>query len=383
MISLGNSKDLQKILDVCTAVSDGNFEARITGIQETGQMSEVMNVINLLIDRTDAFMREATASLEYVSKDKYFRRISEKGMVGSFASASKTINHAMDSMESRVTSFSGIIDNFQSSMTNVVSTVASASTELNASSETMGHTATQTSEQATSVAAAAEEAATNVQTVASAAEELSSSIQEITRQVSQSSSITVEAVNEAENTVRMIGNLEQSSQKIGEVMKLIKDIADQTNLLALNATIEAARAGEAGKGFAVVASEVKSLANQSARATEEIVLQITAVQGATNSAVTAVSRIQKVIEQVNISFSTIASAIEQQGAATREIARNVEQASAGTMEVTSNIQRVTQGSVETGNAARDVLSASKELSMQGEILRNEVDNFITSVRTIL
>ncbi|KLN62460.1 chemotaxis protein [Kiloniella spongiae] len=378
-----SDKELQQILDVCIAVSNGDFEARITNIKAKGKTAEVMNAINLMIDRTDAFMRESTASLEYISQNKYYRRIAEKGMVGSFGVASKTINQAMDSMENRVTTFSDIIDQFQNSMGSIVSTVSSASTELNATSETMTGTANQTSEQATVVAAAAEEASVNVQTVASAADQLSGAINEINQQVLQSSSVSIEAVKEAQATATMISTLSDSSQKIGEVMHLIKDIAEQTNLLALNATIEAARAGEAGKGFAVVASEVKNLANQSAKATEEIAHQISGVQDATNNAVAAVDKIKSVIEQINKSFTAISAAIEEQGAATREIARNVDEASAGTTEVTTNIQKVTQGSVETGNASQDVLIASAELAKQGEILNTEVTSFLSSVRTVL
>ncbi len=378
-----SEKELQQILDVCIAVSNGDFEARITNIKAKGKTAEVMNAINLMIDRTDAFMRESTASLEYVSQNKYYRRIAEKGMVGSFGVASKTINQAMDSMENRVTTFSDIIDQFQNSMGSIVSTVSSASTELNATSETMTGTANQTSEQATVVAAAAEEASANVQTVASAADQLSGAINEINQQVLQSSGVSIEAVKEAQATAIMISTLSESSQKIGEVMHLIKDIAEQTNLLALNATIEAARAGEAGKGFAVVASEVKNLANQSAKATEEIAHQISGVQDATNNAVAAVDKIKSVIEQINESFTAISAAIEEQGAATREIARNVDEASAGTTEVTSNIQKVTQGAVETGNASQDVLIASAELAKQGEILNTEVNSFLSSVRAVL
>ncbi|WP_218044129.1 methyl-accepting chemotaxis protein [Kiloniella majae] len=378
-----SDKELQQILDVCTAVSNGDFEARITNIKSKGKTAEVMHAVNLMIDRTDAFMREATASLEYASQNKYYRRIAEKGMVGSFGVASRTINQAMDSMETRVTTFSDIIDQFQTSMGSIVSTVSSASTELNATSETMTSTASQTSEQATVVAAAAEEASVNVQTVASAADQLSGAINEINQQVLQSSGVSIEAVKEAQATATMISTLSDSSQKIGEVMHLIKDIAEQTNLLALNATIEAARAGEAGKGFAVVASEVKNLANQSAKATEEIAQQISGVQDATNNAVAAVDKIKSVIEQINESFTAISAAIEEQGAATREIARNVDEASAGTTEVTSNIQKVTQGAVETGNASKDVLTASAELAKQGEVLNTEVNSFLSSVRAVI
>lgn len=269
--------------------------------------------------------------------------------------------------------------NFANTVQGMVQIVASASTELLSTSQSMESTASTTSEQATAVAAAAEEASTNVQTVASAAEELSSSIDEISRQVAQSTEISNNAVAEAQRTNDMVQGLAQAATKIGEVVKLINDIASQTNLLALNATIEAARAGEAGKGFAVVASEVKNLANQTAKATDEISTQINDIQAATKDAVRAIGAIGDTINSISETASTIASAVEEQGAATQEIARNVEQASAGTSEVTTHIQDVTQAAGMTGNAARDVSQASNELSSQAEMLSSEVSSFVQRI----
>ena len=236
---------------------------------------------------------------------------------------------------------------------------------------------------ASSVAAAAEEASTNVQTVASAAEELSSSISEINRQVNQSNQIASNAATEAERSNEQVQGLAVAAQKIGEVVELISDIAEQTNLLALNATIEAARAGDAGKGFAVVASEVKNLANQTAKATEEIGTQIGGIQTATKDAVDAIQGITSTIGEINEISTAIAAAVEEQGSATQEIARNVEQASAGTSEVTTNITQVTTAAGETGQAAGEVLSAAGELSQQGEVLGNEMDNFVVELRKVI
>jgi methyl-accepting chemotaxis protein len=271
-------------------------------------------------------------------------------------------------------------DDFQASVGGVVQTVSSASTELQASAQSMTAISEQTSSQAMAVAAASEEASTNVQTVAAAAQELSSSISEISRQVSQSTAIAGSAVAAAQKADEMVQGLATSAQKIGEVVEMITDIADQTNLLALNATIEAARAGDAGKGFAVVASEVKNLANQTAKATEDIGSQIADIQGATQESVEAIQGITKTIGEISEISSAIAAAVEEQGAATSEIARNVEQAAAGTGEVSSNIAGVTQAASEAGSTSTDVLGAANELSQQSELLKTEVDKFMNQVR---
>jgi methyl-accepting chemotaxis protein len=282
--------------------------------------------------------------------------------------------------EQRAQTMDKLTREFDAEVTSVLKAVASASTELQSTASSMTATAEETSRQSTPVAAAAEQAASNVQTVASAAEELSSSISEIGRQVSQSAKIAGQAVTEAKDTDTKVQGLSEAAQKIGEVVQLINDIAAQTNLLALNATIEAARAGEAGKGFAVVASEVKSLANQTAKATDEIAQQVNAIQGATKDSVDAIKSIGRTIAEINEIATTIASAVEEQGAATQEIARNVQQASQGTSEVTSNISGVSQAASETGSAASQVQSSSSELSKQSEQLRREVERFLAGVK---
>ncbi len=269
---------------------------------------------------------------------------------------------------------------FEASVGVVVNQVSSAATEMQSSSEAMSATAEETTRQASAVAAASEQASANVQTVASAAEELSSSIDEISRQVTQASQIAGAAVREAEATNVKVQGLATAANKIGEVVALITDIAEQTNLLALNATIEAARAGDAGKGFAVVASEVKNLANQTAKATDEIGAQISGIQSATQEAVSAIESITKTISKINEVNSGVASAVEEQGAATQEIARNVEQAAAGTQEVSANIGGVSQAANDTGAAATQIQSTAADLSRQSETLRAEVDKFLSNVR---
>jgi methyl-accepting chemotaxis protein len=269
---------------------------------------------------------------------------------------------------------------FESSVGAVVDTVASAATEMEKTASSMTATTEQTSRQATVVAAASEETSTNVQSVASAAEELSASVAEISRQVAASSTMAAKAVGESERTNALVNGLADAAQQIGAVTHMINEIAGQTNLLALNATIEAARAGEAGKGFAVVASEVKNLAKQTAKATEDISGQITAMQTATGATVIAIQSISETIGELNEIATTIASAVEEQGAATQEITRNIQQAAVGTTEVSGNISGVTQAMSETGAAAGKVLGAAGELSKQAETLRIRVAAFLTEVR---
>lgn len=270
--------------------------------------------------------------------------------------------------------------NFDNVIKLVLNTVSSASQQMEASAQTMQAAAEETNVQSTAVAAASEQASTNVQTVAAATEELSSSIAEISRQVAESTKVVAQAVQEATKTKDLVRGLDEAAGRIGRVVALITDIAEQTNLLALNATIEAARAGEAGKGFAVVASEVKNLANQTAKATEEIGGQIDGIQSATKSSVDAIERIFGTIERVNTISTTIASAVEEQGAATKEIARNVEQAASGTKEVSTNIVGVTQAAGETGQVSTQVLEAARELAVQSTTLRTEVDTFLHDIK---
>ncbi len=269
---------------------------------------------------------------------------------------------------------------FEANVTGIVEGVSAASTEMRSSAESLSSTAEETSRQSTAVAAASEQASTNVQTVASATEELTASVQEISRQVAQSSTVASEAVAESEQMNAEVKGLSDAAQKIGDVVALINDIADQTNLLALNATIEAARAGEAGKGFAVVASEVKNLANQTAKATEDISTQIAEMRGATDSSVQAIDKIGQRINQIAEISTAIASAVEEQSSATGEIAGNVQEASRGTQEVSSNIAGVNTAAAETGQSAGQLLEAAGELSQQAEAMRAEVDTFLAGVR---
>jgi methyl-accepting chemotaxis protein len=321
--------------------------------------------------------------------------LGRKDELGGMASALQVFKDAaieLDSMmaqkeierkqaEDKARTMAAVTAKFQANIGQIVSSVSSASTQLQTTAQGMTTNAEQTSQNTSAVASASEEAAANVQTIASSAEELSASIGEISRQVNDAAEFSKQAVESAKVTDRTVQGLTDAAQKIGKVVELISDIASQTNLLALNATIEAARAGEAGKGFAVVASEVKSLANQTARATEDISAQINAMQAVTKDAVTAIRDIAQSIDKINHISTAIASAVEEQGAATKEIARSVEQAATGTMEVTRNVVEVSTAVSQTSEAASEVFSATRLLSKSAGDMKAEIDEFLTKVRT--
>jgi methyl-accepting chemotaxis protein len=269
---------------------------------------------------------------------------------------------------------------FDHEVTGVLSTVAAAATELQSTATAMTDAAEQTSQQSSAAMSAAEEASVNVNTVAAAAEELAASVEEIGRQAAMSKQVAGKAVDEAAKTNQSVRGLAEAAQKIGAVIALINNIATQTNLLALNATIEAARAGEAGRGFSVVANEVKSLATQTAKATEEISEQIGNMQQATGDAVSAIETIGTTIGNISEISATIASAVQEQGNATSEISRNVQQAASGTSSVSRNISGVAGMAKSAGGAAHKVLEASTRLSEQAGALRVQVDRFLSTVK---
>jgi methyl-accepting chemotaxis protein len=370
MLNLGQRAAISKALKVCKAVAEGDFEARILNITETGETGELMHEINRLIDRTDAYLRESKACMQYVSRNQYFRHISEKGMVGAFQSSTRVINQAIDATKCKCDDFSRIASDFEINLDTVVDTVSKSVAELNNHSSVVKSMSESTSEKAITVSAGAEQSSANMQGVAGATEELTSSINEISEQVSLSADTTAIAVVKAGSMGDEIRALQQASEKINDVVQLINDIAGQTNLLALNATIEAARAGEAGKGFAVVASEVKALAAQTETATKTIASQIEDIQKTTRKAVNTNSDIRQTIAQVNEYSSSIASAVEEQGAATREIAQNVNEVASGTSDISSSIGDIQKSTGEMLKTANSIYTASAELTRQNDVLEN-------------
>jgi methyl-accepting chemotaxis protein len=377
---LAATRAVKSASDVCARSAKGDLEARVLDVRESGDLGVLQHGINNMLDIADAFVRESGASMEYVSRGKYFRKILVRGLPGAFQESATVINAATDAMDHKVRDFNRFAESIATSVSAVINSVSATTGNLQSNADSLSKSATDTENQSMAVSAASEEVSVNVQTVSSATEELSSSIAEIGRQVTESTKVAESAVEEAEKTNESVKGLVDAVNKIGEVIGLINDIASQTNLLALNATIEAARAGEAGKGFSVVASEVKSLANQTAKATEEIVSQIGAIQSATNGAVTAIHSVGETIRQIDEIATSIASAIEEQGAATHEIARNVQQAAAGTQEVSANISRITGAARMTGKAAGEVNTAAGALTREAETLRGEIAKFLSGIK---
>ncbi len=282
--------------------------------------------------------------------------------------------------ERRKQDMNRLADKFEREVGEIITLVSSAANQLESSSQNLSRTADTVEQVSQRASSASGEASSNVRSVAASSEELATSIGEISRQVEASARIAGEAVEQAQKTDTRISHLSQAAGRIGDVVDLIQTIAGQTNLLALNATIEAARAGAAGKGFAVVAAEVKTLAEQTAKATGEISQQIADIQSATQDSVSAIKEIGTTIARISEISSAIATAVEQQGAATQEISRNVQRASDGTSQVEADISDVKRGASEAGGASAQVLSAAKSLSSESSRLKREVANFMDSVR---
>jgi len=291
--------------------------------------------------------------------------------------------HAADlrAAEQKSQDLQRIASALETSVGSVIGSVSRAAANMQSSAQAMAETATSASSEVASVAAAINQASSNVQTVASAAEQMSASVEEISRRIQNSSTIARQAAAEAERTRAKVQILDEAAQRIGDIVNLIKMVANQTNLLALNATIEAARAGEVGKGFAVVAAEVKDLARQSSTATEGIAAQILEIQTATQEAVAAIQGIDGTIATMNDNAMAVASAIEQQSAAIREITRNTHQAASGTQNVADTMRTVSQVVTSSGHSANQVLSASRELDEQAQVLKDEMSRFVTRIQT--
>ena len=352
LIGRGISAPLNRLGGRMRALADGALDGEIPGIERGDEIGAMAATVQIFKDNALRIR-----GLEQVEAETQGRAAAER-------------RAAMES----------IAHDFERSVNGIVRSVSTAAAGMQTTAQSMTATASDASARAATVGAASQSASNNVGTVAAAAEQLSSSVAEISRQVMRSSEIASKAVGDAERTNATVGALSTGAEKIGEVVKLIHSIAAQTNLLALNATIEAARAGESGRGFAVVASEVKALANQTAKATEEISAQVAAMQASTSDAVQSIGGITETIAQMSEITVGISTSIEQQGDATREIARNIQSVAAGSSEISAHIGGVTTAAAATGAAATEVLSNARELDNQSGMLRSAVDEFLVKVR---
>jgi methyl-accepting chemotaxis protein len=349
----GISRPMTAMCNAMRELAAGNFDVVLPGLGRKDELGEMASAV-------EEFKVQAVARAE---RDAATQEAQNKA--ASAARRAELIRFA---------------DEFEAAVGAIVTNVSSSAVQLESAAGTLTRTAETTQRLSNHVAGASEEASSNMQSVASATEELSASVDEIGRRVKESSQIAEAAVRQAEQTDGRIGKLSRAAQEIGDVVKLITAIAEQTNLLALNATIEAARAGDAGRGFAVVASEVKSLASQTARATDEISSHITGMQGATQESVAAIKEIGGTIGKISEIASTIATAVEQQSSATQEIARTVQNVAQGTQEAAANVIQVNRGATETGSASEEVLNSARSLSSESARLREELDRFMANIK---
>lgn len=378
-----NSKQINNAIIELEQILSGDFEIRISDIRGSSNLDRLLSLVNDVVDRSDAYLREAAACTEHVANNEYWRTIVTDGMLGAYKTASEKVNGAVQTMAGKVDDFTSILDGFETNVGQIVETVSNSSEHLQDFARGMGRIAGETSENSTTVAAASEEASVNMETVSSSSEELSASISEISSQVSSTADAMQSTKERSSLALREISGLSELAQNIDSVVNLINGVAEQTNLLALNATIEAARAGEAGKGFAVVANEVKNLANQTSKATSQIEKQISEIQGATEKTLTEITSIVKDIEYVASANASVSAAVEEQSAATNEIARNIEEASAATGEVNRSIVDVSDGAKETMEASGKVKEASQDLSEKAAKLKNDVTVFMEKARKVV
>jgi methyl-accepting chemotaxis protein len=353
LLGKGISRPMTAMCKAMRELAGGKFDVVLPGLGRQDELGEMASAV-------EEFKVQAVAKAE---RD---------------AAAQDAQNKASSAM--RRAELIRFADDFETAVGAIVSNVSASAVQLESAAGVLTRTAETTQSLSSQVAGASEEASSNMQSVAAATEELSTSVDEIGRRVRESNRIAEAAVLQAQQTDGRIGKLSRAAQQIGDVVKLITAIAEQTNLLALNATIEAARAGEAGRGFAVVASEVKSLASQTAKATDEISSHISGMQGATQESVAAIKEIGGTIAQVSNIASTIASAVEQQSSATQEIARSVQNVAQSTQEVAANIMQVNRGATETGSASEDVLNSARTLSIESTRLREELNRFMANIR---
>jgi len=375
-------RSIAAVSAVMEAAGRGDLERRVVLLADGGELSRLANDANRLLDVSDAFVREARATLDCIRDGKNHRRIVERGMVGTYGATARSMNEAVSTIEARLGGFTRVMGEFETTVGGVASSLGEAVASLSRSADTMRASATDTEHRSTTIGASAEETSATVATVAAATEELNAAVEDIARQSERALAISGDAGRRVAESRAAIGGLSSAVGDIVGVVDLIRSVAEQTKLLALNATIEAARAGEAGRGFGVVATEVKALAGQSAAATESIAERIRAVEESAHRCMASIDGITHVIDEIAGAASAIAAAVQQQSTATQEIARSMQMASTATDDVSANVGTVAAAAGVTGRAAGEVAAASEDLAGQTERLRSSVGAFLDRAREV-
>jgi methyl-accepting chemotaxis protein len=378
---------LVRATEVCRRAARGDLEARVLHAPHDGDLGDLCHGINQLLDLTDAFVREAAASLEHVSRDQYFRRVIPTGLHGSFRRGAEVINAATTAMQQRSAELTAMRERQQQLATQfeqrvklVADALAAAAVELHASARALGEASQEAAGGVREVSTAADVATRSVSVLASAAEEMRASIRHVTEQARDASAVAAEASRASTGASSASAELSRRSRAAGDVVRVINGIAAQTKLLALNAAIEASRAGAAGRGFAVVASEVKSLAGEAATATDDVETQLAAIRAAGEDVSTAFTTISDRVSISALRSDAISSAVVEQQTAADEIARSAAALVGSTTQVGDGVRRIDNTATQIGVASGEVVQAAGSLAEMAEQLRGDVDAFLTEIR---
>ncbi len=365
-----------RISEVMRAAAAGDLEQRVIMIAPDDANAALAHDLNNLLDIVDAYVRESRASLEHVSDGIYYRRVMERGLLGSFGQAAGAINVATQAMADKVDGFKELTDQFRGNVMQVSDSLSGSAEGLEKTASGMAATMGEAKGGATAIGARADAVSDNVSGVATATEELTATIQNMQEQAQASNQATQDAVARTDETRDAMSQLAVASDKIGSVISVIQDVARQTNLLALNAMIEAVRVGAQGAGFMVVAEEVKALAHQTAEATEDVTTQVHSIQSLTKSAEHSMEAVKSTIDHMAGLNSQVTMAIAQQGEATLEISQNIHQAADSTRDVTGRIEGVAAAISEADDASQKMLDAAQTVSRQADTLQSELDRYL-------